>query len=114
MVASPYPRREDLMRGAQITGWGLALPDTVVTNADYEARLDTNDSGSSAEPGSGATPRRTTIRARDTVRPRALERAERRGGEIDLLVLATDDPDQALPAILGVPHELGCRGAASI
>ena len=32
------------MRGARITGWGIALPDTVVTNADYEARLDTTDS----------------------------------------------------------------------
>jgi 3-oxoacyl-[acyl-carrier-protein] synthase-3 len=31
------------MRGAQITGWGFALPDKVVTNADYEARLDTSD-----------------------------------------------------------------------
>jgi len=31
------------MRGAQITGWGLSLPDTVVTNADFEARLDTSD-----------------------------------------------------------------------
>ena len=31
------------MRGAQITGWGMALPDKVVTNADYERQLDTND-----------------------------------------------------------------------
>ena len=29
--------------GAVITGWGTALPDTVVTNADLEARLDTSD-----------------------------------------------------------------------
>ena len=31
------------MRGARITGWGLALPDKVITNADFEARLDTTD-----------------------------------------------------------------------
>ncbi len=30
-------------RGATITGWGTALPDIIVTNADYEARLDTTD-----------------------------------------------------------------------
>ena len=29
--------------GAAITGWGTALPDTVVTNADLERRLDTSD-----------------------------------------------------------------------
>ena len=30
-------------RGIRITGWGTALPDKVVTNADLEARLDTTD-----------------------------------------------------------------------
>ena len=30
-------------RGAVITGWGTALPDKTVTNADLAARLDTND-----------------------------------------------------------------------
>src|SRR2546427_719569 len=31
------------MRGAAVTGWGAALPETVVTNADLAARLDTHD-----------------------------------------------------------------------
>lgn len=31
------------MRGATIVGWGAALPDKTVTNADLEARLDTSD-----------------------------------------------------------------------
>ncbi len=30
-------------RGATITGWGTSLPPHVVTNADFEARLDTTD-----------------------------------------------------------------------
>jgi 3-oxoacyl-[acyl-carrier-protein] synthase III len=56
------------MRGAQITGWGFALPDKVVTNADFEARLDTNDEwiiersragALSSAPGDGA--RRSTF-----------------------------------------------------
>ena len=29
--------------GAAITGWGTALPDDVVTNDDFAARLDTSD-----------------------------------------------------------------------
>ncbi len=32
-----------LMRGLRITGWGAALPDKIVTNADLEATLDTSD-----------------------------------------------------------------------
>jgi 3-oxoacyl-[acyl-carrier-protein] synthase-3 len=31
------------VRGATITGWGTALPPTVVTNAHYEANLATTD-----------------------------------------------------------------------
>ncbi len=30
-------------RGGIITGWGIAVPDKVVTNEDLSATLDTND-----------------------------------------------------------------------
>ena len=102
------------MRGAQITGWGIALPDKVVTNADYEARLDTSDEWIVERTGikerrQGGT---TSGLAVESGR-RALERAGRRGEEIDLLVLATTTPDQAVPATSSWVHnELGCRGAA--
>ena len=114
VAASPDPRREDLMRGAKITGWGLSLPDTVVTNADFEARLDTSDKWIVERTGikerrHGGT---TSGLAIESAR-RALERAGRRGAEIDLLVLATTTPDQAVPATSAwVHHQLGCRGAA--
>ena len=29
--------------GIQITGWGCALPEKIVTNADFSSRLDTTD-----------------------------------------------------------------------
>lgn len=102
------------MRGARITGWGIALPDKVVTNADYEARLDTSDSWIVERTGirerrHGGT---TSGLAVESGRG-ALERAGRRGEEIDLLVLATTTPDQAVPATSSWVHnELGCRGAA--
>jgi 3-oxoacyl-[acyl-carrier-protein] synthase-3 len=102
------------MRGAQITGWGLALPDRVVTNADYEARLDTTDEWIVERTGikerhQGGT---TSGLAVESSR-RALERAGRRGEEIDLLVLATTTPDQTVPATSSSVHyKLGCRGAA--
>ena len=102
------------MRGAQITGWGFALPDKVVTNADFEARLDTSDEWIVERTGikqrhHGGT---TSGLAVESSR-RALERAGRRGEEIDLLVLATTTPDQTVPATSSSVHcKLGCRGAA--
>jgi 3-oxoacyl-[acyl-carrier-protein] synthase-3 len=102
------------MRGARITGWGIALPETVVTNADYEARLETTDTWIVER--TGIKERRhggTTSGLAVESGQRALERAGRRGEEIDLLVLATTTPDQAVPATSSFVHnELGCRGAA--
>jgi len=102
------------MRGAQITGWGIALPDTVVTNAHYEARLDTSDEWIVERTGikvrhQGGTTSGLAVESAE----RALERSGRRGEEIDLLVLATTTPDQLVPATSSWVHnELGCRGAA--
>jgi 3-oxoacyl-[acyl-carrier-protein] synthase-3 len=102
------------MRGAQITGWGIALPDTVVTNADYEARLDTTNEWIVERTGikvrhQGGTTSGLAVESAE----RALERSGRRGEEIDLLVLATTTPDQLVPATSSWVHnELGCRGAA--
>ncbi|MGA2530620.1 MAG: beta-ketoacyl-ACP synthase III [Acidimicrobiales bacterium] len=102
------------MRGAQITGWGMALPDKVVTNADYESQLDTNDAWIVERTGikerrHGGTTSQLAIEAAN----RALARAGRRGAEVDLLVLATTTPDQTVPATSSwVHHQLGCRGAA--
>ncbi len=102
------------MRGAQSTGWGMALPDTIVTNADYEAHLDTNDAWIVERTGikerrHGGT---TSALAIESAR-RALKRAGRRGQEVDLLVLATTTPDPTVPATSSwVHHQLGCRGAA--
>jgi 3-oxoacyl-[acyl-carrier-protein] synthase-3 len=92
----------------------MALPDKVVTNADYESHLDTNDAWIVERTGikerrHGGT---TSGLAIESAR-RALERAGRRGPEIDLLVLATTTPDQTVPATSSwVHHQLGCRGAA--
>jgi 3-oxoacyl-[acyl-carrier-protein] synthase-3 len=92
----------------------MDLPDKVVTNADYEALLDTSDewiierTGIKERRHGGTTSELAVGAAR-----RALERAGRRGQEIDLLILATTSPDQTVPATSSsVHHTLGCRGAA--
>jgi 3-oxoacyl-[acyl-carrier-protein] synthase-3 len=92
----------------------MALPDKVVTNADYESQLDTNDAWIVERTGikerrHGGTTSQLAIEAAN----RALARAGRRGAEVDLLVLATTTPDQTVPATSSwVHHQLGCRGAA--
>jgi len=97
------------MRGATIRGWGTALPEKVVTNADLEATLDTSDEW---------IVERTGIRERrvgDTtsglaVRSgrEAMDRAGWGPDDVDLVILATTSPDQQVPATAStVQHELG-------
>jgi 3-oxoacyl-[acyl-carrier-protein] synthase-3 len=100
--------------GAAITGWGLALPDKVVTNADFEARLDTSDEWIIERTGIrerrfGGTTKSLAVEAAQA----ALAKSGNVGSDIDLLLLSTTTPDQAVPATSSAVHdELGCTGAA--
>ncbi|HET9733151.1 MAG TPA: beta-ketoacyl-ACP synthase III [Acidimicrobiales bacterium] len=85
--------------GVRITGWGTFLPDKVVTNADLEARIDTNDQWITER--TGIRERRVggnTVENGSAAAHAALERAGLAPGDVDLLVLATTTPDQAVPA----------------
>jgi 3-oxoacyl-[acyl-carrier-protein] synthase-3 len=100
--------------GAVITGWGTALPDTVVTNAELEARLDTSDAWIVER--TGIKERRigssTAALAIEAGRA-ALERAGRSGREIDQIVLATTTPDRQVPATASeIQDELAIAGGA--
>lgn len=87
----------------------MALPDTVLTNADFEARLDTSDAW---------IVERTGIRERHVggtttglgvaAGGQAMARAGLRPGDIDLLIVSTNTPDMAVPAAAAyVQSELG-------
>jgi 3-oxoacyl-[acyl-carrier-protein] synthase-3 len=97
-----------------VTGWGAALPTRVVTNADLAEKLDTSDEW---------------VRTRTGIRERrvgglvselaaeagrhALARAGCDGSDVELLILATTTPDQAVPATSSkVHHALGIAGGA--
>ncbi len=100
--------------GASITGWSAALPDKVVTNADFEARLDTSDEWIMER--SGIRERRvggTTSGLAVEAGAKAIACAGLRPADIDLLVLSTTTPDQTVPATSSTVHEkLGLSGWA--
>jgi 3-oxoacyl-[acyl-carrier-protein] synthase-3 len=102
------------MRGARFTGWGVALPDKVVTNVDLEATLDTSDAWITER--TGIKERRiggTTAGLAVEAGKAALARAGVEPDAIDLLVLCTTTPDQTVPATSAqVQHELGLRCGA--
>jgi 3-oxoacyl-[acyl-carrier-protein] synthase-3 len=99
---------------ARIIGWGTALPDKIVTNADLEDTLDTSDAWIIER--TGIRERRiggTTTGLGVQAGQRALSHAGLTGDDIDLVVLCTSTPDEAMPASASViQNELGVRGGA--
>ena len=107
----PIPRG---VRGGVITGWGTALPDTVVTNDDLAATMETSDewirerTGIAERHVGGSTMSLSVEAGR-----KAIERAGVEPASIDALVLATTTPDQTVPATSAtVQHALGLRCGA--
>ena len=90
------------MPGATITGWGAALPETVLTNADLEARLDTSDAW--IRERTGIRERRiggTTIELAIQAGAQALKRADEGRyavPDVDMLIVSTNTPDPPIPA----------------
>jgi 3-oxoacyl-[acyl-carrier-protein] synthase-3 len=97
-----------------VAGWGGALPPTVVTNHDLERTLDTTDDWIVERTGihqrrTGSTVGSLSIEAGAA----ALQRAGIDPSTVDLLVLATMTPDQAMPATSASVHgALGLGGGA--
>jgi 3-oxoacyl-[acyl-carrier-protein] synthase-3 len=101
-------------RGGIVTGWGMAVPNKVVTNQDLSTRMDTNDAW--IRERTGIRERRiggTTSGLAIEAGLAALERAGRRPDEIDGLILATTTPDQIVPGTSAtVQDSIGIRAGA--
>ncbi len=102
-------------RGATITGWGTALPPNAITNADFEARLDTSDewirerTGMQVRHHGGSTAGLAVDAGRA-----AMTMAGVTGADIDYVLLCTTTPDWHVPATAArVQQELGIVGGAS-
>ena len=101
-------------KGGIVTGWGMAVPNKVVTNQDLSERMETNDAW--IRERTGIRERRiggTTSGLAIEAGLAALERAGRRPDEIDAVVLATTTPDQMVPGTSAtVQDAIGVRGGA--
>ncbi|MFC0081147.1 beta-ketoacyl-ACP synthase III [Aciditerrimonas ferrireducens] len=102
------------MSGARITGWGIALPDKVVTNEDLSARLDTSDAWITERTGIkerriGGTTSGLAVEAGRA----ALARAGVRPEDVDAVILATTTPEGIVPGTSAAVQEgLGIGGGA--
>jgi len=102
------------VRGAVIRGWGAAVPPKVVTNDDLASYLDTSDEWIVERTGIrerhvGGTTAGLSVEAARM----AIDRSGIDPASIDVLVLSTTTPDQAVPATSAqVQHELGLRCGA--
>ncbi len=100
--------------GTRIIGWGTALPDKIVTNADLAKTLDTSDEWIVER--SGIRERRigtSTGELAIAAGRAALTHAAIDPKSIDLMILCTTTPDETVPATSArVHHELHLAGSA--
>jgi 3-oxoacyl-[acyl-carrier-protein] synthase-3 len=118
-------------RGCAITGWGSALPPTIVTNSEIQSVIDTSDewifersgirsrraaTGPFMSPAPPVHPPGglgTTATMSIEAGRQALDSAGTSAEEIGLLVVCTATPDQQLPATsAAVAGALGITGGA--
>jgi len=105
------------MRYAEITGWGKALPPTVLSNADLEQLVDTSDQWITSR--SGIKERRIShVAASDMAElagRRAIAAAGIEMGQIDLIINATCTPESIIPASASyVQAKLGAVNAGAM
>lgn len=87
---------------AHITGWGMAVPEKILTNDDIAKIVDTNDKWirdrTGIEQRRIAGPEDTTATLAASAAINALEMANLRPTEIDLIIVSTSTPEHIFPA----------------
>jgi 3-oxoacyl-[acyl-carrier-protein] synthase III len=100
-------------KGAVISGWGAALPEKVITNAELAATMDTSHEWIVTR--TGIHERRiggSTVGLAVEAGRQAIEMAGLDPARIDAVVLATTSPDHQWGSSASVQHELGLRCGA--
>ncbi len=90
------------VRYAHIVGWGMEIPDKVVTNADLEAVVETTDEWIRTRTGIHerriAGERESVVTLGFEAARAALDRADVMPSEIDLIIVATSTPEDIYPS----------------
>src|SRR5258707_15664591 len=90
-------------RSAAIAGMGSYVPDKVLTNQDLERMVDTSDQWIRERTGIErrhiAEPGTSTFELATRAAKEALEDAEVRPDDLDLIVVATSSPDGPFPSV---------------
>lgn len=99
-------------RNGKMTGWGAYVPEKVVTNFDLEKILDTSDEWIVQRSGIRerhiAAEEETTMTLAVNAGRAALEKANLKGSDLDLIIVATTTPDYLTPPVSSqIQHELG-------
>ncbi len=103
---------------SRIVGTGSYLPPRVMTNREFAARLDTSDEWIRTRTGIVqrhiADKSQTSSDLALEASRRALQAADTRAGELDLIVLATSTPDYVFPSSACLLQaKLGIKGCAA-
>lgn len=103
---------------AHIAGWGMAVPDAVLTNAHLEAIVETSDEWIRTRTGirerrvAGERDSTATLGLRAA--QRALDVADIHPAEIDLIIVATSTPENIFPSTASlIQHGLGATKAGA-
>ncbi len=117
MKKSPRTRTQQPNRTVSIIGTGSYVPERILTNAELEKLVDTNDEWITSRTGIkerriAAEGEHTSHLAAEAAR-RAMEQAGVAANEIDLIIVATVTPDTFFPSTAcHVQRHLGAKEAA--
>jgi 3-oxoacyl-[acyl-carrier-protein] synthase-3 len=106
-------------RYVRIAGWGKYLPERIMPNSELAELVDTSDEWIRARTGIGerriAAPEETTCSLSVEAARAALDKAQVRAEDLDLIIVATCTPDYAnMPATASlVQHALGATHAGA-
>ncbi len=103
---------------AHITGWGMAVPEQILTNQELARRVDTNDEWIQSHTGIrqrhiASSDQSTATLAVDAAR-NALEIAGLNPADLDLIIVSTSSPEHIFPATASlVQDRLGAEKAGA-
>ncbi|HLB64488.1 MAG TPA: beta-ketoacyl-ACP synthase III [Anaerolineales bacterium] len=105
-------------RYAHVTGWGMAVPELILTNADLAKMVETTDEWIVERTGIRerhlADKHESTATLAVQAAQRALERTEIRPRDLGLIIVATSSPEHIFPATASIVQDrLGARTAGA-